>query len=112
MPGNFIFIAFYFVLPKCELRQALPEDPREINSLPVFLSSLLATLNAREKLRGLGKNSDGAISLPVSIPLTSAVICPNRASVQPSSASSDRVSIFDDAYVVQGLTVRTRTASL
>ncbi|KAI1798231.1 hypothetical protein LXA43DRAFT_1088358 [Ganoderma leucocontextum] len=46
MPENFIFIAFYFVLPK------------------LFLNSLLATLNAREALRGA--NSGGMVSVPLS----------------------------------------------
>ncbi|OBZ77498.1 hypothetical protein A0H81_01971 [Grifola frondosa] len=48
MPNNFVFIAFYFVLPK------------------LFLNSLLATLNARRKLR---ETSSGAL---VSIPLSAA----------------------------------------
>ncbi|PIL27491.1 hypothetical protein GSI_10642 [Ganoderma sinense ZZ0214-1] len=46
MPDNFIFIAFYFVLPK------------------LFLNSLLATLNAREALRGASPS--GMVSVPLS----------------------------------------------
>ncbi|TBU23959.1 hypothetical protein BD311DRAFT_810372 [Dichomitus squalens] len=46
MPNNFIFIAFYFVLPK------------------LFLNSLLATLNARQPLRE--SNSGGMVSFPLS----------------------------------------------
>ena len=72
----------------------------------MFLNSLLSTLNAREKLRGFGKRSGGMVSIPLN-----AMASPNRASVQPSSASSDRVSIFDDADVIHKLTVRMRTAS-
>ncbi|EKM52588.1 uncharacterized protein PHACADRAFT_198638 [Phanerochaete carnosa HHB-10118-sp] len=64
MPANFVFIAFYFVLPK------------------LFMNSLLGTLNAREKLRGFG--SGGAVSIPLN-----AVVSPNRASVQPVSGVSD-----------------------
>ncbi|KAH9849389.1 hypothetical protein C2E23DRAFT_784400 [Lenzites betulinus] len=52
MPNNFVFIAFYFVLPK------------------LFLNSLLATLNARRPLR------QGSASL-VSIPLSTASVAPH-----------------------------------
>ncbi|KAI0821119.1 hypothetical protein BC629DRAFT_1587432 [Irpex lacteus] len=47
MPRNFVFIAFYFVLPK------------------LFLNSLLATLNAREKLRANGSDKSGLVSIPL-----------------------------------------------
>ncbi|KAI0777660.1 hypothetical protein BD413DRAFT_609978 [Trametes elegans] len=46
MPDNFVFIAFYFVLPK------------------LFLNSLLATLNARKPLREAGSNT--MMSIPLS----------------------------------------------
>ncbi|RPD65458.1 hypothetical protein L226DRAFT_530957 [Lentinus tigrinus ALCF2SS1-7] len=46
MPNNFVFIAFYFVLPK------------------LFLNSLLATLNARRPLRET--NSGAMVSIPLS----------------------------------------------
>ncbi|RDX54470.1 hypothetical protein OH76DRAFT_1478766 [Lentinus brumalis] len=46
MPNNFVFIAFYFVLPK------------------LFLNSLLATLNARRRLRE--SSSAAMVSIPLS----------------------------------------------
>ncbi|KAI0701759.1 hypothetical protein C8Q76DRAFT_240747 [Earliella scabrosa] len=46
MPNNFIFIAFYFVLPK------------------LYLNALLATLNARRSLRET--NSGALVSIPLS----------------------------------------------
>ncbi|GJE98226.1 hypothetical protein PsYK624_144510 [Phanerochaete sordida] len=66
MPSNFVFIAFYFVLPK------------------LFLNSLLGTLNARERLRGFAKGSGGLVSIPLS-----AVSSPNRSAAQPLSANSE-----------------------
>ncbi|KAI0371924.1 hypothetical protein BV20DRAFT_1051116 [Pilatotrama ljubarskyi] len=49
MPNNFVFIAFYFVLPK------------------LFLNSLLATLNARRPLR---EASASMVSIPLSVTTT------------------------------------------
>ncbi|KAI0360705.1 hypothetical protein OH77DRAFT_1493124 [Trametes cingulata] len=49
MPSNFVFIAFYFVLPK------------------LFLNSLLATLNARRPLR---EASASMVSIPLSVTTT------------------------------------------
>ncbi|EKM53304.1 uncharacterized protein PHACADRAFT_211002 [Phanerochaete carnosa HHB-10118-sp] len=65
MPGNFIFISFYFVLPK------------------LFLNSLLSTLNAREKLRGIG-GSGAAAPIPLN-----AMVRSNNSSKQPASGVSD-----------------------
>ncbi|KAI0336997.1 hypothetical protein BDW22DRAFT_1040348 [Trametopsis cervina] len=48
MPDNFVFIALYFALPK------------------LFLNSLLATLNARQKLRDGGTGSSNLLSIPLS----------------------------------------------
>ncbi|KAI0691421.1 hypothetical protein BC835DRAFT_116961 [Cytidiella melzeri] len=48
MPMNFVFIAFYFVLPK------------------LYFNSLLATLNARERLRDTSTNTAGVVSIPLS----------------------------------------------
>ncbi|EMD36464.1 hypothetical protein CERSUDRAFT_84626 [Gelatoporia subvermispora B] len=71
MPDNFIFIAFYFVLPK------------------LFLNSLLATLNARRSLR-LASMS-GLVSIPLSKPTASR----STASVRPEFTSQER----DDQFV-------------
>lgn len=66
MPSNFVFIAFYFVLPK------------------LFLNSLLATLNARERLRGFGKSTGGVVSIPLS-----ATGGQNRSATQPVGMNTD-----------------------
>ncbi|KAJ3556092.1 hypothetical protein NM688_g2216 [Phlebia brevispora] len=55
MPNNFIFICFYFMLPK------------------LFLNSLLATLNAREKLRDNSSGPGGMVSIPLSTNLSSPI---------------------------------------
>ncbi|KAI0826653.1 hypothetical protein BC628DRAFT_1536642 [Trametes gibbosa] len=66
MPNNFVFIAFYFVLPK------------------LFLNSLLATLNARRPLR---EGSASMVSIPLSTastpPYSPAMVRPGRHSLQP-----------------------------
>ena len=55
MPDNFIFIAFYFVLPKRTsplVFHAAQEAHVRGVARTVFLNSLLATLNARGSLLG------------------------------------------------------------
>ncbi|OCH90213.1 hypothetical protein OBBRIDRAFT_619694 [Obba rivulosa] len=66
MPDNFVFIAFYFVLPK------------------LFLNSFLATLNARRSLRLSSMN--GLISIPMSKPLATRSMTGGR----PEFTFSDR----------------------
>lgn len=70
MPDNFIFIAFYMVLPKRtlflshSLARHLPYCSPPAFFLPlVFLNSLLATLNARRPLR---ETNSGVMSIPLS----------------------------------------------
>ncbi|EIW55740.1 uncharacterized protein TRAVEDRAFT_73541 [Trametes versicolor FP-101664 SS1] len=69
MPTNFVFIAFYFVLPK------------------LFLNSLLATLNARRPLR---EADPSMVSIPLATTSTSPYlppIRPARHSLRPRNAS-------------------------
>lgn len=63
MPDNFIFIAFYFVLPKRKM--AVFSKPKCLLTgvCAVFLNSLLATLNARRTIR---ETSTGLVSIPFS----------------------------------------------
>ena len=68
MPDNFIFIAFYFVLPKRTSPPAF-HAAREAHvrgvARTVFLNSLLATLNARQPLRE-SNSAGGMVSFPLS----------------------------------------------
>lgn len=69
MPDNFVFIAFYFVLPK---RTCAPQHCYLKLSFIlhiVFLNSLLATLNARRSLRLASMG--GLVSIPLSKPSAS-----------------------------------------
>ncbi|KAI0090670.1 hypothetical protein BDY19DRAFT_992098 [Irpex rosettiformis] len=69
MPANFVFIAFYFVLPK------------------LFLNSLLATLNARQKLRSNGTDSSGVISIPLtSIEFSTRPMLPRQSTRQTGTS--------------------------
>ena len=70
MPNNFVFISVYFILPKCE-RKPVP-FPQFIDvTVEVFLNSLLATLNAREKLRGQAAISENVVSIPLTTNINS-----------------------------------------
>ncbi|KAI0764987.1 hypothetical protein C8Q74DRAFT_1370866 [Fomes fomentarius] len=83
MPDNFIFIAFYFVLPK------------------LFLNSLLATLNARRALRET--NSTALVSIPLSTTQNSHMSFTGRPQFTRSS------SVRDDQPRSLAIQVRTET---
>ncbi|TBU23947.1 hypothetical protein BD311DRAFT_672889 [Dichomitus squalens] len=82
MPNNFIFIAFYFVLPK------------------LFLNSLLATLNAREALRDAGAGD------VVSIPLTNTSGSTRMSFVERSQY------IHGDSALSGGIHIKTTTDTM
>ncbi|KAF7792770.1 hypothetical protein EIP86_003868 [Pleurotus ostreatoroseus] len=85
MPTNFVFISFYFILPK--RKAGLSKFGIVLTeTASVFLNSLLATLNAREKLRDTGSGI-------VSIPLSTSVSSPLRTArkTELSRRSSDQM---------------------
>ncbi|PSR82060.1 hypothetical protein PHLCEN_2v6130 [Hermanssonia centrifuga] len=71
MPNNFVFIAFYFILPKRKDLHRSCFFQKLISFCAVFLNSLLATLNAREKLRDHSTATGGVVSIPLSTAMTS-----------------------------------------
>ncbi|OJT07732.1 hypothetical protein TRAPUB_1376 [Trametes pubescens] len=82
MPTNFVFIAFYFILPK------------------LFLNSLLATLNARRPLR----EADPSM---VSIPLATTSTSPYLPPIRPARHSLRPRNVSDQS----GLQIQVHTAT-
>ena len=62
MPHNYIFIGFYFSLPKRKTKARQITLERS-NTQVVYLNALLAMLNARGRLRD-GLTNEGAYSMP------------------------------------------------
>lgn len=86
MPDNFVFIAFYFVLPKRELFWVSILTLSSWSGT-VFLNSLLATLNARRALRET--NSTALVSIPLSTTQNSHMSFTGRPQFTPSSSVRD-----------------------
>ena len=91
MPHNFIFQAVYFLLPK-RLSQFFEPSTALIDLMnrTVYTNSLMATLNARHKLRQ-------ATTDLVSIPLS--VVSSSRPEGSDSSGNRECVSYFVDSDV-------------
>lgn len=90
MPNNFVFIAFYFILPKRAYPAFSPAAKKspDYSVSPVFLNSLLATLNARDKIRNYGTGTGGVVSIPLN-----SVISSGPSNRPDSSASRANVRI-------------------
>ena len=93
MPNNFVFMAFYFVLPKRasgsepNLRCAFAQASCPLY-LTVFLNSLLATLNARRPLRETNSGGD-MVSIPLSNTTNSRLSFSGRPQYSHSHAGHD-----------------------
>lgn len=94
MPGNFVFICFYFLLPK------------------LFLNSLLATLNAREKLRRGGTNSNGLVSIPLTSVVSSSHTTSKSTGTPAQSRGDESKALQKRMVEVQIHTVTDRNAEM